>query len=308
MRRRVLAGTVAFGLIVAMVGVAAAAMFDFGVFRDNELRHKATMLFGVQQPLSASATDTAPLATATANSARLATFAKGLHARVVTQGVAAPNLDQIALWPDDVHPTHLIVCNEQDAGDPGLQSIDISTGDVTTLVTGTTECDPVRRTTWGTILFGEEAGGGPAGGRVYELIDPLEVHDVLLDRDTGTFRDGVGADHFVARPALGRLSFEGLGILQNGVVYFGDENRPLNGIGGGAIFKFIPAFLREMSAGPIASLDDSPLAAGAIFGLRLACGAAPRTTGKERTKGSAGGCRSRRPRTPTCDRRPRTRT
>ena len=64
MRKRVLAGTVVFGLIIAMVGVAAAAMFDFGVFRDNELRHKATMLFGVRQPLSASASDTAPLATA----------------------------------------------------------------------------------------------------------------------------------------------------------------------------------------------------------------------------------------------------
>jgi secreted PhoX family phosphatase len=227
-------------------------------------------LFGVTKPLTASSTSTASLSAANADASTLATFAKGLNVRVVTQGVAAPNLDQIGLWPDDLHPTHLVECNEQDVADPGLQSIDIATGDVTTLVTGPTVCDPVRVTPWGTILFGEENGGGPSGGRMYELIDPLTVHDVVLDRATGVFSGGVGADHFVVRPALGRLSFEGLAIMPNGVTYYGDENRPASGTGGGAYFKFIPASLRDPSAGPVTSLNDSPYAAaGNVYGLRL---------------------------------------
>jgi hypothetical protein len=97
----------------------------------------------------------------------------------------------------------------------------------------------------GSILFGEEAGGGPAGGRLYELIDPLHTTGVSLDRGTGTFSGGSGAANLTARPALGRLSFEGLAIYPSGVTYFGDENRPAQGVGGGAYFKFIPATLRD---------------------------------------------------------------
>ena len=70
----------------------------------------------------------------------------------------------------------------------------------------------MRRPSWGTILFGEEAGGGPGGGRLYELVDPLHTTGVTLDRTTGTFRGGSGAANLIARPALGRLSFEGLAI------------------------------------------------------------------------------------------------
>jgi Bacterial protein of unknown function (DUF839) len=270
MRRRVVASLVAFGLLASAVGVAAAASFDFGLRRDGELTERSRDLFGVGKPLSTSSTTTADLSLANANAAKLATFAKGLKVRVVTQGVAGPNLDQMGLWPDDVNPTNLIVANEQGTAQPGLQSIDIATGEVTTLLTGITAGDPVRVTPWGTILFGEENGGGQTGGRMYELIDPLAVHDVLLDRTTGVFSGGVGADRFVARPSLGRLSFEGLAILPNGVTYFGDENRPSNGTPGGAYFKFIPASLLDPSAGPIASLTDSPyMNPGTIYGLRL---------------------------------------
>ena len=54
------------------------------------------------------------------------------------------------------------------------------------------------------------------------------------------------------------------------MTYYGDENRPSNGTAGGAYFKFIPASLRDPSAGPIAGLGDSPYAAaGTIYGLRL---------------------------------------
>ena len=64
-------------------------------------------------------------------------------------------------------------------------------------MTGTTSCDPTRRTPWGTIVFGEEAGGGPTGGRLYELIDPIHTTGVTLDRTTGLFTGGVGANHLV---------------------------------------------------------------------------------------------------------------
>ena len=270
MKRRVLIAAVVFGTIGSVVGVAIAATGDFGVDRDSSLHDKAVQLFGLKKPLTASSTTTADLSAANADASVLATFAKGLQVRVVTQGAAGQNIDQMALWPDDLHPTHLIACNEEGTTEPGLQSIDVETGAVTTLVTGTTACDPVRVTPWHTILFGEENGSGPTGGRMYELIDPLDVHDVVLDRTTGVFSGGVGADHFEARPALGRLSFEGLTILANGVTYYGDENRPSSGAAGGAYFKFIPASLRDVNAGPVDSLDDSPYATnGTIYGLRL---------------------------------------
>ncbi len=270
MKRRVLIAAVVFGSIASFVGIAVAATGDFGVDRDKTLRGRASQLFGLSKPLAASSTSTADLAAANTDASVLATFAKGLQVRVITHGVAGQNIDQMALWPDDLHPTHLIACNEEGTTEPGLQSIDIETGEVTTLLTGTTACDPVRITPWGTILFGEENGGGASGGRMYELIDPLAAHDVVLDRATGMFSGGVGAANFIARPALGRLSFEGLAILPNGVTYYGDENRPSSGTGGGAYFKFIPASLRDTSAGPIAALADSPYATpGTVYGLRL---------------------------------------
>jgi len=177
-------------------------------------------------------------------------------------------VDQISLWPNDAHPQYLIFCNEEGTAKAGLQRLNLATGAVDTIVTGTTSCDPTRRTPWGTILFGEEAGGGSSGGRVYELIDPVHTTGVTVDRTTGIFSGGTGTSNLVARPALGRLSFEGLGILPGGVTYFGDENRPSAGTAGGACFKFIPTTPFDSSSGPITSLDQSPYADGSIFGLR----------------------------------------
>src|SRR4029450_3638792 len=154
-------------------------------------------------------------AQAIANPTKLATLAKGLSARVVTDQ-AAPNLDMMVLWPGARDPQYLIECNEQDgATDPGVQRINVGTGVAETIVTGTVDCDPVEATPWGTVIFGEEAGGGPNGGRVYELIDPLHTTGVPLARTTGVFSGGTGSSNLVARPALGRLSFEGIGIMPN---------------------------------------------------------------------------------------------
>jgi hypothetical protein len=258
---------------------------DFGRFVQDQLRSQSGRLFGVTGPLERSSTDSISAAQAQADPRKLATLAKSLDARVVSAGVAPSNLDMSALWPDDQKPEWLITCNEQGTTAPGLVRINLATGAVATIVTGTTGCDPSRRTPWGTILFAEEAGGGPNGGRVYELIDPLNTTGVTLDRATGTFSGGTGAANLVARPALGRLSFEGNAIYPNGFVYYGDELAPSNGVPGGAYFKFVPSALRDPSAGPITSLDQSPLVAGTVFGLRVG-GAGHHGQGSEFAQGA----------------------
>ena len=82
--------------------------------------------------------------------------------------------DQIALWPNDDHPTHLFVCDEETSV-PAVQRVDLSppaNANATTIVTGLISCDPVRRTPWGTIIVAEEAG---ATGGFYEIIDPVHI-------------------------------------------------------------------------------------------------------------------------------------
>jgi hypothetical protein len=180
----------------------------------------------------------------------------------------------MALWPNAQNPTWLIACNEEGTSQPGLVRIRISDGAVQTMVTGTTSCDPVKRTAWGTIIFGEEASPSSMppspGGWLIEIIDPLAVNNVLFDRLAGTFTDSVGgsgAANVTVRPAVGRLAFEGLALLPNGVLYYGDENRPSTGTPGGAYFKFIPT--TPWTGGSIATLSQSPLASGSVYGLRL---------------------------------------
>jgi secreted PhoX family phosphatase len=268
MRKRGAVLVAAVGLVVGMAASAIAGS-DFGLERDGLLTAKSRQQFGVVEPVPASSTSSVTAGQAEADPASLATFAKGLNVRVVTSGVAAANVDMMALWPNDADPQWLIACNEQGSSDPGLQRIDIATGEVETILTGTESCDPVRRTPWGTIVFAEEAGGGPNGGRLYELLDPIGTTGVTLNRATGTASGGVGAANVVARPALGRLSYEGLAVYPSGLVYYGDENRPSTGAAGGAYFKFVPASLRNENAGDITDLSQSPLASGSVFGLRL---------------------------------------
>ena len=270
MRRLLLASMVGLSLLP---GVAAAdrdddfrGFKDFGSFRDHLLREHSGKLFGVNEPLKASSTESVTAAIANADPTRLVTLARGLQARVIS---SAPNLgantDMIALWPDDRNPTHLIVCNEQGVNNPGVQRVRLADGLAETILTGTSSCDPVHRTPWGTIIVGEEA----TDGNLIEIINPLQTTNVLFNRVTGTTSGGTGAANVVTRPAVGRLAFEGIAIYPNGVMYYGDENRPLNGTPGGAYFKFIPA--KPWTGGsPILSLADSPFASGGkVFGLRL---------------------------------------
>lgn len=211
--------------IAAIAGLAGAVLLcatvvlardDLGLRLEREVRDHAEEEFGIGRPLTVSSQRSISAAEAIANPNAIATLAGGLRARVVTTAAGA-NTDMMALWPDDLRPTHLITCNEQGVAQPGVQRITISTGEVATIVTGTSSCDGLRRTPWGTILFSEEAGGGPNGGRAYELIRPLETTGVTLNRATGVFSGGTGNANLTARPALGRLSFEGFAVYPSGL-------------------------------------------------------------------------------------------
>jgi len=239
---------------------------DFGLFRERLLNDRAEQLFGVHRPLAASSRESITAAEANRDPTELVTLAGGLRAHVVSAATnLGPNVDMMALWPDDSSPTHLIFCNEENAAQPGVQRVRLDDGTVETILTGTISCDPSKRTPWGTIIVGEENGNT---GWLIEMIDPLHTTGVLFNRATGTFSGGVGATNLAVRPAVGRTSFEGIGLYPNGAMYYGDENRPSNGTAGGAYFKFIPTNPWTGGA-PITSLPSSPLTSGKVYGLRL---------------------------------------
>ena len=248
-------------VLAAASAVAANGFgFDFGLFRDQQLDAYSEQLFGIVSPVDASSTESVGATDANADPTSLITVAKGLRVNVLTaQPNAAPNIDQMVFWPNDQNPTHLIVANEEGPAQPGLQRIRLSDGLVETILSGTSSGDPVRRTAWGTILFGEENG---TDGWLIEIANPLTTTGVTFNRATGVSSDPA---HVVSRPAPGRLSYEGIALYSNGVMYYADENRPLNGTPGGAYFKFIPTTPWNGQPG----LANSPLAAGSVYGLRL---------------------------------------
>src|SRR5262245_30716521 len=251
------------------VAVALAAAYDFGLKQEQQLGAHANQLFGVVKPVAASSTESIDATAAEADPTALVTVAKGLQVGVVTAAAnAGSNIDMMAPWPDDVNPTHLIACNEQGPTSPGVQRIRLSDGAVETILTGTNSCDPVRRTPWGTVIVGEEVGNT---GWLLEIANPLQTTNVLFDRNSGMISNGPGgsgAANVVTRPAVGRNAFEGIALYQSGVMYYGDENRPLNGTAGGAYFKFVPT-TPWPGGPPITDLSQSPLADGAVYGLRL---------------------------------------
>jgi hypothetical protein len=258
------------GFITALALVAAQAQAsDFGVLRDVVLAKSAALFFGVLVPVPASSIQSIDAQTANADPRSLVTVARGLRAQVTSASSAlGANIDMIVPWPNATAPTHLIVCNEEGTARPGVQRVRLSDGAVETILSGTNACDPVRATAWGTVIVGEEAG---SSGRLIEILDPLNVTNVLFDRATGLATNGPGgqgAANVVAREAVGRLSFEGIALYESGVMYYGDENRPSQGTAGGAYFKFVPTHAWT-GGSAITSLAQSPLASGAVYGLRL---------------------------------------
>jgi hypothetical protein len=261
---------VAIGVGAIGGGVVIAGSSDPGADYIDLLSAKSQPLFGFGHPL-----DDDISGEFDGPGDQAVELAKGLHATVVSAGVGEV-ADMIGLWPDDAHPTHAIICNEIDSasqtsggapnpdfGKATVQRVRLSDGQVTDMVTGHISCDPAHRTPWGTIVVGEENG---ATGRLWEILDPLSVSGVTVNRAAGTSSDPA---HVVARFALGQLSYEGVVILPNGTTYYSDELRPSNGRPGGGVYKFVPSTPWARGA-PIANLAQSPLAAGSVSVLRLA--------------------------------------
>ena len=252
---------------VAIVGLTSRMKADpphrdFGSFIANQLSEHSEQLFGIKHPLDESALGPydGP------DNTQAIQVAPGLHVSLVSSSVASA-ADQIAMWPDDDNPKFLFVCDEETTN-PAVQRVDLSqpaASNATTIVTGLTSCDPVRRTPWGTIIVAEEAG---ATGGLYELIDPVHITAAInvSNRDAGATSDPL---HLVKRKAVGSLSFESFAIKEDGTMIFGDELAPSGGNAGGGIYKFVPANPYEGN-GPIMVAAQSPLVAGSVYGLRVA--------------------------------------
>ena len=190
---------VATVLTLSTAAIASGGL-DFGIFRDEQLAHKSGGLYGFRQPIAASSTQQITQAEAQADPTKLATLAKGLQARVVTTKGPAVD-DQISLWPNSQNPTVSDRVQRDRRTDRARAGPDRARDRARDHDRDRhRECDPTRRTPWGTIVFGEE--DGPEGG-LYELIDPMHTTGVTLDRTTGTFSGGVGAENLVTRTALG---------------------------------------------------------------------------------------------------------
>ena len=273
--------------IFAAAALSAVAVFstpalshsaeDVGVRVEDSLHRFSRALFGFGNPVAESANT--PSSTKAGDLA--VEVAGDLRVRVISSKVG-DNADMIALWPDDANPTHAIICNEINGTVPGaaasVQRVRLSDGQVEDMVFGLQSCDPARRTAWGTVIVAEEAG--PVG-RLWEILDPLNVNGVAVNRAAGTSSDPA---HLVARTALGQLSYEGIVLLPNGTTYYGDELRPADGKPGGGIYKFVPT--QPHSGGPISNLDQSPLVAGSVFVMRLGLRSGPTDFGQGANTGA----------------------
>ena len=263
-------------LLVTAMSCAALPAFaeDFGAMVDAMLAEKSPALFGIGAPLAASAPESAEegYRVGGRTAADSVALAKGLSAEFLTMD-AAHHTDMMAFYPAEA-PTHLIVCNEGDAEEvaagkmqPGVQRIALADGKVETIVRGTSSCDGIRTTDWGTVLFTEEDDLGGA----YEILNPLAIVDAvtITDRAAGVTSDPAAV---VRRMALPTMAWEGIAVLPNGVTYAGDELRPGTAnpnADGGAMFKFIPAV--PHAGGMIASLEASPFAAGSTYAMQVQC-------------------------------------
>jgi hypothetical protein len=246
---------------VLLAGAAyAAGRQDPGVDYLNQLSAQSQALYGFGHPLDAAISGDFP-----GPGDQAVELAEGLSARIISDRVGE-DADMIALWPNDTEPTDAIVCNEIDgsvAGSPAtVQRVHLADGAVTDMISGQVSCDPAHRTAWGTIVVGEEAG---SSGRLFEILDPLRVTGVTVNRAAGTTSDPA---HVAVRTALGQLSFEGIVLLPDGTTYYGDERRPSNGKAAGGIFKFVPTVPWAGTA-PITDLAQSPLAGGTVHVVRL---------------------------------------
>jgi len=278
-------GVGAAALTALMFAVCAnplQADVDFGTKVESLLGAQSRALFGVQRPLEGAFEGS--VAREPGQEARdLVELAGGLSAEVLTRD--AGNLaDMFSFFPSD-NPTHLIFCIEGavenlgvilpgggrlDKLNPSVQRITIADGSVETVLRGMSHCDGIRTTAWGTVLATEETADGGA----YEILDPLAVTNATVtNRAAGSVlqSDGTPETRVAKRDALPTMAWEGLAVLDNGVIIAGDELRPGTpaDVEGGAIFKFVPDSLH--AGGSISDLADSPLGAGTTWAMQVSC-------------------------------------
>ncbi len=267
--------------LVASALMSSTVSADFGKAAENNLLSPliTEFVFGISNDIGASAeTPEGFLRDKSRSAAEQMKLASSLRVEYVTRNVGN-KADMFALFPATSH-THIITCIEGGAEDlsngkknPSVQAIELSSGDVTTLLRGMDRCDGLRLTPWGTILATEETDDGAA----YEIIDPLNsVENTIVDRTSGAI-EGDTAANIVKRINLPTMAWEGLTVLESGVVIGGDELRPgsyeddngSSDTDGGAIFKFVPSTLLTTSS--ISSLDQSPLVDGSVYALQASC-------------------------------------
>ena len=245
---------------------------DFGAMTEGLLNAQSEKLFGFEKPLKKSApATTGAYRTLDQKATSQVLVADGLEVEYLTRS-AANATDMMAFFPVN-KPTHLITCVEGDRAvlatgqfNPSIQSINLVTGHVETLLRGMNSCDGIRTTPWNTILATEERNDGGA----FEILGPLNIsNQTVLDRTSGAVTDSA---HIAKRDALPTMAWEGLAVLPTGVVFAGDELRPGTpaDADGGAIFKFVPKTPR-IGNDKIKNLADSPLAAGAVYAMQVSC-------------------------------------
>ena len=209
------------------------------------------------------------------------TLASGLP-RPWSRRRRAPNIDQMALWPNaaDPHGSSPATSRAPPTGPAADRHRDRRRDDDRHRHD---DLRPGARTPWGTILFGEEAGGGATGGRIYELIDPLDTTGVTLDRATGAFWGG-GRRELGRPPGARSTVVRGPRDPPERRLYYGDENRPASGHGRRRLLQVRPDRAARPSDGPIADLSESPLAAGSSTGCGSVGGAEHRLRAGHRVR------------------------
>ncbi len=116
-----------------------------------------------------------------------------------------------------------------------LTAIDLRTGQIKTyvgadfgIVPGFSRLDGIEWTPWGSLLVAEENG---EFGRLFEC----QANGLELS--------------CVDRPAVGRMSHEGVAVDMNGNLYVGDE------LNGGSIYRFVPTRRGDLSSGVLYALN-----------------------------------------------------
>lgn len=93
---------------------------DFGAWVQDQLGAHSEQLFGFTHPLAKSA----PGPYTGLDNTQAIEVADGLKVSLVSSSVASA-ADQIAFWPNNDHPTHVFVCDEE-TSTPAVQRVDLS--------------------------------------------------------------------------------------------------------------------------------------------------------------------------------------